>query len=108
MRLLAEHGADPLFVHRVTYVASAGTFGASARTQATTALMAAVGMGGPRTMRAFIDLERAQVGDLTLAAVKLAVELCVDVHEVDLEGLTAAEAARNDAVAEFQSGQGGR
>ena len=47
MRLLVEHGADPLFVHRVHYVAAAGSYGADGVTEATTALMAAVGMGGP-------------------------------------------------------------
>jgi len=108
MRLLAEHGADPLFVHRVSYVASAGTFGATETNQATTALMAAVGMGGPRSMRAFIDPDRAERGALTLEAVKLAVELGVDLHAVDLEGRTAAQAARNDSVVEFLSGAGGR
>ena len=108
MRLLAEHGADPLFVHRGNYVASAGTFGAAGHTEATTALMAAVGMGGPRSMRAFVDPDRAELGALTLEAVKLAVELGVDVHAVDLEGRTAAEAARYDSVVEFLSGAGGR
>ena len=44
MRLLVKHGADPLFVHRVEY--HGGRRSTNARTEATTALMAATGMGG--------------------------------------------------------------
>ncbi len=44
MRLLVEHGADPLFVHHADYAVG---MGAERRRETTTALMAATGMGGP-------------------------------------------------------------
>jgi len=102
MRLLAEHGADPLFVHRVHYVGSAGSFGSEARDEATTALMAAVGMGGPRGL-AFIEPDRADVAELALEAAKVAIELGVDPMAEDLEGRTAIEGSRYEAIAEFLS-----
>ena len=75
MRVLVEHGADPLFVHESHYVASAGSYGADGVTEATTALMAAVGMGGPRRLGAYVNPDRGQLEALTLEAVKLAVDL---------------------------------
>jgi ankyrin repeat protein len=102
MRLLAEHGADPLFVHRVHYVGSAGSFGSEARDEATTALMAAVGMGGPRGL-AFIEPDPSDVSALALEAAKVAIELGVDPTAVDLEGRTAIEGSRHEAIAEFLS-----
>ncbi len=104
MRLLAEHGADPLFVHEANYVndrRSAGTYGTDGIDEVTTTLMAAVGMGGPRRMRAFVPADPAQLEADALAAVKLAVELGVDVHATDLEGQTAAERAGFLSVREF-------
>src|SRR2546425_1642597 len=70
MRLLVKHGADPLVVLRVEY-AAAGEEGAPTvrRKQATTALMAATGMGGGR---AWVEPERAEREALTLEAVELA------------------------------------
>lgn len=108
MRLLVEQGADPLFVHHADYVGSSGTFGADRKTEATTALMAAVGMGGPRRMRAYWDLEPSELEALTLEAVTLAVELGVDVQAVDLEGRTAADVARYDSVVSFLTEEGTR
>jgi hypothetical protein len=101
MRLLVKHGADPLFVHDADYIGAAGTFGAVRRMEKTTALMAAVGMGGPRRMRAFIEPNPSEVEALTLEAVKLAVELGVDTKAVDQEGRTAADAARYESVVEY-------
>jgi ankyrin repeat protein len=101
MRLLVKHGADPLFVHDADYIGAAGTFGAVRRMEKTTALMAAVGMGGPRGMRAFIEPNPSEVEALTLEAVKLAVELGVDTKAVDQEGRTAADAARYESVVEY-------
>lgn len=91
MRLLAEHGADPLFVHRVTYVGAAGSFGAESRTEATTSLMAAAGIGGPRNLGGYVDPDRSVREMLSLEAVKVALELGVPVGAVDHEGWTATE-----------------
>ena len=101
MRLLVNHGADPLFVHNADYIGAVGTFGAVRRTEKTTALMAAVGMGGPRRMGAFIDPNPSEVEALTLEAVKLAVELGIDTKAVDQEGRTAADEARYESVVEY-------
>ena len=92
MRLLVKHGADPLVVLRVEY-AAAGEEGAPTvrRKQATTALMAATGMGGGR---AWLEPERAEREALTLEAVKLAVELGVDVNAANTDGRTALDAAQ--------------
>jgi hypothetical protein len=63
--------------------------------------MAAVGMGGPRRMSAFMAADRGELEALTLEAVKVAVELGVDVDAVDEQGRTAAEVARSAAVVEY-------
>lgn len=104
MRVLVEFGADPLFVHHADYVRTTGTFGANRTTESTTALMAAVGMGGSRRMRAFVSANPAEIDALMLAAVELAVALGVDVDAVDQEGRTAADVARSDTVKDFLSG----
>ena len=90
MRLLADHGADPLFVHHADYKESAY---ARPRLEATTALMAAVGMGGGR-LRAWVPPDRADIEVLTLEAARLAVELGVDVHAVDTDDRRALDGAR--------------
>ena len=105
MRLLVDHGADPLFVHHAEYKQ-----GMSARPhlEATTALMAATGMGGGR-LRAWVAPDRAEIEALTLEAVQLAVELGVDVNAVDTDDRTAldgARAARLDMVVAFLQSQG--
>src|SRR5262249_45418566 len=71
MLLLLKHGADPLFVQRATYIAGEGD---QSRTEATTALMAAVGMGGGT---AWVQPARTEAEALTLEAVKMALELGV-------------------------------
>lgn len=106
MRLLAEHGADPRFVHHADYVGSAGAFGAARRVESTTALMAAVGMGGPRRMRAFVPLDPAELGPSALESVELAVELGADVDATDLEGRSALDAAGFPSIVEFLSTHG--
>jgi ankyrin len=88
MRLLVKHGADPLFVHRNVYY---GTDLNDRRTQATTALMAAIGMGGGR---AWVQPHRDQREALSLETVKLAVELGVDINAANTDGRTALDAAR--------------
>jgi ankyrin repeat protein len=88
MRLLVKHGADARFVHRASYYAGDP---AELRTQVTTALMAATGMGGGV---AWVQPRRAESEATMLEAVKLAVELGVDVNVVNSDGRTALDAAR--------------
>ena len=105
MRLLAARGADPLFVHHADYKERAY---ARPHVEATTALMAATGMGGGR-QRAWVPPDRAEVEALTFEAVQLAVELGVDVNAVDTDDRTAldgARAARLETVVVFLESQG--
>ena len=86
MRLLVTHGADPLVVHRVDYADE----GQRRRTQATTALMAAAGMGGGM---AWVQPARGEREALALEAVTLAAELGVDLNAANTDGRTALDAA---------------
>ena len=88
MRLLLKHGADPLFVHRGDYHDGRSD---RPRTQATTALMAATGMGGGSRVGAARPREREA---LMLEAVTLAIEQGVDVNAANTDGRTALDAAR--------------
>ena len=101
MRLLVEHGADPLFAHQVHYVASSRSYAAGGTDEATTALMAAAGMGGSRRVRGFVAADPAELEALTLEAVQLVVALGVDVNATDLEGRTAADARTFASVRDF-------
>ncbi len=87
MRVLVKHGANPLFVHRVEYHAEGGTH----RSEATTALMAATGMGGGT---AWVQPDRSERESLTLETVKLTLELGVDVNAANTDGRTALDAAK--------------
>ena len=107
MRLLAENGANPLFVHDVHYVAASGSYGAAGTEESNTALMAAVGMGS-RRVRTFVGADPAEVEFLTLEAVRLAVELGVDIDATDLEGRTVADARTYSAVTEFLAAEAAR
>jgi ankyrin repeat protein len=102
MRLLVKHGADPLFVqHADKVVEGRGGVAFEHRKDVTTALMAAAGIGGGA---AWVDLERAEREPLALEAVKLTVELGVDVNAVNTDGRTALDAAKNlkyDSVVQF-------
>ena len=93
MRLLVELGADPLFVHRSDRVVD-GKEGRAYehRYDATTALMAAVGMGGGGN--AWVPPDRSQREALALETVKLAVDLGVDVNAMNTDGRTALDAAK--------------
>ena len=106
MRLLATHGADPLFVHHSDQVADRGF---QHRTEVTNALMAATGMGGGTT--AWVQPERGEREALTLEAVKLAAELGADVNAVNTDGRTALDAAkalRYDSVVQFLVAKGAK
>ena len=105
MRLLMKYGADPLFVQQATYVAGEGE---QRRTDVTTALMAAVGMGGGT---AWVQPARAEAEAQTLEAVKIALELGVDINAANTDGRTALDAAKAqgfDSVVKFLVANGAR
>jgi ankyrin repeat protein len=110
MRLLVERGADPLFVHRSDRVVDGRSGTAYEHHQeATTALMAAVGMGGGGP--AWVPPERSQRESLALETVRLAVELGIDVNSANVDGHTALDAARSlkwETVAAFLVEKGAR
>jgi ankyrin repeat protein len=89
MRLLVKHGADPLVVHHSDEVASRGF---KHKTEVTTALMAATGMGGGT--ESWVEPSRREREALTLEAVKVAAELGVDANAADTDGRNALDAAR--------------
>jgi ankyrin repeat protein len=92
MRLLVEHGADPLVVHHGDHVVEArGGAAFEHRADVTNALMAATGMGGGTP---WVQLGRAERETLALEAVRLAVELGVDVNAANTDGRTALDAAK--------------
>lgn len=86
MRLLVKHGANPLVVHRAEYADLSQT----RQTQVTTPLMAAVGMGGGV---AWVRPDLRTFEPLMLEAVKLAVDLGVDLNAANADGRTALDAA---------------
>ncbi|MBI3049792.1 MAG: ankyrin repeat domain-containing protein [Acidobacteria bacterium] len=89
MRLLVKHGAHPSIVHRSEYYLNDLY---DRRTEATTALMAATGMGVGGT--AWVPPPREAREALTLEAARLAVELGVDVNAANADGRTALDAAQ--------------
>jgi len=90
MRLLLKYGADPTFVQHGDRMVEGRGEGFRHRADVTTALMAAAGMGGGR---AWVQLPRGQREALTLEAVKLAVELGIDVNAANADGRTALDGA---------------
>jgi ankyrin repeat protein len=106
MRLLIDHGADPLFVHHADYVNGESY---ERRKEVTTTVMAAVGMGGRVT--AWVPPARNEREPLTLEAVKLAIASGVDVNAADLDGRTALDAAKAlkyETVVKFLAEKGAR
>ena len=96
MRLLAKHGADPAIVHESNYVQGEGY---QRRTERTTAVMAALGMGGGT---AWLPIDRGVRDALVLETVRVAVELGADLNTASTDGRTALDSARAqkyDAVA---------
>ena len=88
MRLLAKHGADPKVIHVSNYVQGEGY---QRRTERTTAIMAALGMGGGT---AWIPVDRAERDALILETVKVAAELGADLNATTMDGRTALDSAR--------------
>ena len=108
MRLLARHGADPTFVHRVDYVA---TRQGERRLEARTALMAAVDVRDGTSGQAWEPPEGDDIEARMLETVKLAVQLGADVDAADLDGRTALDVATSggyETVAGFLVEQGTR
>ena len=102
MRALAEFGADPLFVHEVGYWAGQGPEFAWQDEGATTAIMAAVGMGG--RVGGFAPPGLLEREALILEAVRIAVDLDVEVDARNRSGRTAAQTAEGrgyDSVVDF-------
>ena len=102
MRLLVKHGADPLFVLRSERMVEGRGVAWEERKEAATAAMAAAGMGGGGSP--WIEIERSQREKLALEAVKVAVDLGVDVNAKSVNGSTALDSARRlkwDSVAAF-------
>jgi ankyrin repeat protein len=103
MRLLAKYGADTKVVHESNYVQGEGY---QRRKEKTSAVMAALGMGGGTP---WVPLDRAQAAPLVLETVKLAVELGADVNVASVDGRTALDSARaqkNQAAVAFLESQG--
>jgi ankyrin repeat protein len=116
MRMLVEHGADPLFVLHVKWVASQGT-GQQERTETATALLAATGVLADNGNRdsggasAWVPAVPSEVEALTLETVKLVVDLGVDVNAKDNDGRTALDGAKNlkfDSVIGFLVAKGAK
>ena len=106
MRLLAAHGADPLFVHYVDHWGGGNLEMGWARVTegATTALMASLGMPRGRGFPYRQPEDRAEREALALECAKVALELGVDVNASNADGRTALDAAvavGYDSVAEF-------
>jgi ankyrin len=89
MRQLLERGADPKVVHRADYHAGDP---AEPRTQITTALLAATGMGGGI---AWVRPARAEQEARMLEAVKMVADLGVDLNAANTDGRTALDAAQS-------------
>jgi ankyrin repeat protein len=107
MRQLVARGANPLFVHRVEYTPDGSTL--KRKTDITTTLMAATGMGGGGN--AWVPPPRAAREALMLEAVKLLVAAGVDVNAENPDGrraLDAATALKFESVVEFLTEKGAK
>ncbi len=89
VRLLLKHGADPRFVHDAAYHNPDPPV--VPRTQSTTAIMAATGMGGGI---AWVRPARAESEARMLETVKLLIDLGIDVNKANTDGKTALDAAK--------------
>ena len=105
MRLLVQHGANPRVVHHVAYHAGDPP---APRSQTTTPLMAAVGMGGGFV---WSQPARGEREALALETATLALELGSDINASNDDGRTALDAANQQrfaTVAAFLTERGGR
>jgi uncharacterized protein len=103
MRLLAKHGADPAVIHESNYVLGEGY---QRRKERTTAIMAALGMGGGT---AWVPIDFGQRDALVLDTVNVALELGADLNVASVDGRTALDSARAqkyDAVARLLEQRG--
>jgi ankyrin repeat protein len=108
MRALLKRGADPKFVHHGDRMVEGRGEAFQHRPDVTTAVMAATGMGGGR---AWVQPPRSEREPLMLEAVKLAVELGVDVNAANADGRTALDAAqalKYESVVAYLVGQGAK
>ena len=109
MSLLVKHGADPLFVHHSDRLVEGRGVPWEHKIEATTAVMAAAGMGGGG--RPWTEIEPGQREALALEAVKVAVEFGVDVNTANTDGRTALDSAKVlkfDSVVAFLTEKGGK
>jgi ankyrin repeat protein len=107
MKILLEHGADPKFVHHANWVAEQG-FGQSPRSEVVSAVGAAVGM---LRVKPWVDVAVKDRANLTLEAVKIAVEAGADINLQDTDGRTpldAAKTAKNAAVVAYLTEKGAK
>jgi uncharacterized protein len=105
IRLLVKHGADPFVVHHASFYAGDP---AEPRTERTTTLLAATGLGGGA---AWVRPQRVEPEGRMLETVQLLVQLGADVNATNLEGVTALDAATSrkyESVAKFLLEKGGR
>ena len=105
MRALLKAGADPRFVHHANYHNEDPV---EPRTQVTTPLMAATGMGGGL---AWVQPPRAEREQLMLESVTIAADQGSDLNAVNTDGRTALDAARAlkvESVVKFLVERGAR
>ena len=103
MRALSNAGADPFFTHDVEYWRGVPPDFLWEDEGPTTALMAAVGMGG-RVTRGYTTPAPHEREVRALEAVRIAVELGLDLEAQNGHGRTALEAAYNvryDSIVDF-------
>lgn len=108
MAMLLKRGADPRFVHHGDRMVEGRGEAFQHRTDVTTAVMAALGMGGGK---AWVPLAVKDRQAAALETVKLAVELGVDVNAANTDGRTALDAAETlkyESVVAFLKEHGAR
>ena len=108
MRLLVKHGADPLFVHHGEHRVEGRGEVFPLKPDVTTALMAAMQMGGGM---AWVQTEPGEREALALETAKLAVELGVNINATNSDGRTALDAAKTlkyDSVVKFLVEEGAK
>ena len=111
MRMLVEHGGDPLAAQYVDYLRDGHAVTGFPRVTEgpTTALMAAVGMPRGRGYGYHQPADPVEAEALALEAAKIAVELGVDINAENATGRTALDgAARYGSVIEYLESLGAR